>query len=75
MALTNLHSCINFNLDYIRVVEMQEILDQQVAEEAAEAEGAGAMATITNQRRTAKYTSPFLRQINFCSSSMIPFML
>jgi exocyst complex component 3 len=44
-------------LDYIRVVEMQEILDQQVAEEAAEAEGAGAMATITNQRRTAKYTS------------------
>ncbi|KAL5212816.1 hypothetical protein ABZP36_023663 [Zizania latifolia] len=38
----------------LRVVEMQEILDQQVAEEAAEAEGAGAMATITNQRRTAK---------------------
>jgi exocyst complex component 3 len=37
----------------IRVVEMQEILDQQVAEEAAEAEGAGAMATIANQRRTA----------------------
>uniref|UniRef100_A0A804PNB3 Exocyst complex component Sec6 n=1 Tax=Zea mays TaxID=4577 RepID=A0A804PNB3_MAIZE len=37
----------------LRVVEMQEILDQQVAEEAAEAEGAGAMATITNQRRTA----------------------
>uniref|UniRef100_A0A0D9YY95 Uncharacterized protein n=1 Tax=Oryza glumipatula TaxID=40148 RepID=A0A0D9YY95_9ORYZ len=37
----------------IRVVEMQEILDQQVAEKAAEAEGAGAMATIANQRRTA----------------------
>ncbi|CAL4967014.1 unnamed protein product [Urochloa decumbens] len=37
----------------LRVVEMQEIIDQQVAEEAAEAEGAGAMATITNQRRTA----------------------
>jgi hypothetical protein len=74
MALMNLHSCINFILDYIRVVEMQEILDQQVAEEAAEAEGAGAMATITNQRRTAKYTL-FLRQINFCSSSMIQFML
>ena len=49
---------------------MQEIIDQQVAEEAAEAEGAGAIATITNQRRTAKYTFPFL-QINFCSSSMI----
>lgn len=44
---------------------MQEILDQQVAEEAAEAEGAGAMATITNQRRTAKYTSPFPCQIKF----------
>jgi len=50
---------------------MQEIIDQQVAEEAAEAEGAGAIATITNQRRTAKYTFPFLLQINFCSSSMI----
>lgn len=29
-----------------RVVEMQEILDQQLAEEAAEAEGVGAMATV-----------------------------
>ncbi|KAL6912129.1 hypothetical protein ACP4OV_000934 [Aristida adscensionis] len=38
----------------LRVVEMQEIIDQQLAEEAAEAEGAGAIATITNQRRTAK---------------------
>ena len=38
---------------------MQEIIDQQVAEEAAEAEGAGAIATITNQRRTAKYTFSF----------------
>ncbi|KAH7524940.1 hypothetical protein FEM48_Zijuj06G0172500 [Ziziphus jujuba var. spinosa] len=38
----------------LRVVEMQEILDQQVAEEAAEAEGGGAMAAIANPRRTAK---------------------
>jgi exocyst complex component 3 len=38
----------------LRVVEMQEIIDQQLVEEAAEAEGAGVMATITNQRRTAK---------------------
>nr|XP_008392234.2 exocyst complex component SEC6 [Malus domestica] len=39
----------------LRVVEMQEILDQQLAEEAAEAEGGGAMATIAaNPRRTAK---------------------
>uniref|UniRef100_A0A2P2KJZ0 Exocyst complex component SEC6-like n=1 Tax=Rhizophora mucronata TaxID=61149 RepID=A0A2P2KJZ0_RHIMU len=38
----------------IRVVEMQEILDQQIAEEAAEAEGGGAMATIANTRRSAK---------------------
>lgn len=53
---------------------MQEIIDQQVAEEAAEAEGAGAMATITNQRRTAKYTFHFPLQINLCSSSMIYFM-
>uniref|UniRef100_A0A0D6QUE4 Uncharacterized protein n=1 Tax=Araucaria cunninghamii TaxID=56994 RepID=A0A0D6QUE4_ARACU len=38
----------------LRVVEMQEILDQQLAEEAAEAEGGGAMATITNPRRTTR---------------------
>jgi len=37
-----------------RVIEMQEILDQQLAEEAAEAEGGGAMATVTNPRRSAK---------------------
>ncbi|CAL5332889.1 hypothetical protein CsSME_00014425 [Camellia sinensis var. sinensis] len=36
----------------LRVVEMQEIIDQQLEEEAAEAEGAGAMATISNPRRT-----------------------
>ncbi|KAF3447349.1 hypothetical protein FNV43_RR12535 [Rhamnella rubrinervis] len=38
----------------IRVVEMQEIIDQQIAEEAAEAEGGGAMASVANPRRTAK---------------------
>ncbi|KAF3952675.1 hypothetical protein ACB098_05G055600 [Castanea mollissima] len=38
----------------LRVVEMQEILDQQIAEEAAEAEGVGAMASVSNPRRTAK---------------------
>ncbi|XP_042514334.1 exocyst complex component SEC6 [Macadamia integrifolia] len=38
----------------IRVVEMQETIDQQLAEEAAEAEGGGAMASITNPRRSAK---------------------
>lgn len=38
----------------IRVVEMQEILDQQLAEEAAEAEGGGAMASVANPRRNAK---------------------
>ncbi|KAJ8430264.1 hypothetical protein Cgig2_022722 [Carnegiea gigantea] len=37
-----------------RVVEMQEILDQQLAEEAAEAEGDGALASIGNARRTTK---------------------
>lgn len=41
----------------IRVVEMQEILDQQLAEEAAEAEGGGAMASIANPRRNAKKTA------------------
>ncbi|XP_048131260.1 exocyst complex component SEC6 isoform X3 [Rhodamnia argentea] len=38
----------------LRVVEMQEILDEQLAEEAAEAEGGGAMASIANPRRSAK---------------------
>ncbi|KAK6931835.1 Exocyst complex component EXOC3/Sec6, partial [Dillenia turbinata] len=38
----------------LRVVEMQEILDQQLAEEAAEAEGDGPMASITNPHRNAK---------------------
>lgn len=38
----------------LRVIEMQEILDQQLAEEAAEAEGGGAMASIANPRRAAK---------------------
>lgn len=33
---------------------MQEILDQQIAEEAAEAEGDGAIEAIANPRRTAK---------------------
>uniref|UniRef100_A0A9I9DL06 Exocyst complex component SEC6 n=1 Tax=Cucumis melo TaxID=3656 RepID=A0A9I9DL06_CUCME len=41
----------------LRVVEMQEILDQQLAEEAAEAEGGGAMATVANPRRTTKKTT------------------
>ncbi|KAK1305059.1 hypothetical protein QJS10_CPB11g00117 [Acorus calamus] len=38
----------------IRVVEMQETLDQQLAEEAAEAEGGGTMTSITNPHRSAK---------------------
>ncbi|CAI9116403.1 OLC1v1017539C1 [Oldenlandia corymbosa var. corymbosa] len=38
----------------LRVVEMQEILDEQLAEEAAEAEGGGVMASVANPRRTAK---------------------
>lgn len=33
---------------------MQEILDQQLAEEAAEAEGDGAMESIANPRKTVK---------------------
>ncbi|KAK4428426.1 Exocyst complex component SEC6, partial [Sesamum alatum] len=38
----------------LRVVEMQEILDHQVALEAAEAEGDGAIENIANPRRNAK---------------------
>lgn len=47
-------SCLIFYSPFSRVVEMQEILDQQLAEEAAEAEGGGAMASIANPRRNAK---------------------
>ncbi|KAL5560034.1 hypothetical protein UlMin_036245 [Ulmus minor] len=39
--------------DALTVVEMQEILDQQLAEEAAAAEGGGVMASIANPHRTA----------------------
>ncbi|XP_057794632.1 exocyst complex component SEC6 [Salvia miltiorrhiza] len=38
----------------LRVVEMQETLDQQLATEAAEAEGDGALESIANPRRIAK---------------------
>lgn len=38
-----------------RVVEMQEILDQQIAEEAAEAEGDGVMASVANPRTSVMY--------------------
>ncbi|CAL0328545.1 unnamed protein product [Lupinus luteus] len=37
----------------LRVVEMQEILDEQVAEEAAEAEGDGATASVANPHKSA----------------------
>ncbi|KAL9171923.1 hypothetical protein ABFS82_03G012100 [Erythranthe guttata] len=38
----------------LRVVEMQEILDQEVATEAAEAEGGGAVESVANPRKNAK---------------------
>ncbi|KMZ63677.1 putative Exocyst complex component sec6 [Zostera marina] len=38
----------------LRLIEMQEILDQQLAEEAAEAEGGGSIASVSNPRRTTK---------------------
>jgi exocyst complex component 3 len=41
----------------LRVVEMQEILDQQLAEEAAEAEGDSTIEALANARRTAKKTT------------------
>jgi hypothetical protein len=42
----------------VRVVEMQqEILDQQQAEEAAEADGAGPMSNLPAPRATRKWVS------------------
>lgn len=38
----------------LRVIEMQEIIDEQIATEAAEAEGGDAMESIANPRRNAK---------------------
>lgn len=38
---------------------MQEILDQQLAEEAVEAEGDGAMASLATTRGASKYKSLF----------------
>ncbi|KAL8226367.1 hypothetical protein R6Q57_016199 [Mikania cordata] len=45
---------INISYYAYRVVEMQEILDEQVAEEAAEAEGGGAMASVANPNTAGK---------------------
>jgi len=42
-----------------RVVEMQEILDQQIAEEAAEAEGDGDTAPVANPRKSGMYVVIF----------------
>ncbi|XP_020527712.1 exocyst complex component SEC6-like [Amborella trichopoda] len=67
----------------LRVVEMQEILDQQLAEEAAEAEGGEAMASIANRRRSAKYVpelnnfyarqeSLFQMEFRFCDTRSGP---
>ncbi|KAJ7285414.1 hypothetical protein O6H91_Y335000 [Diphasiastrum complanatum] len=42
----------------LRVVEMQEILDQQEAEEAAEAEGGGAMSLLPNLKTTQRKSVP-----------------
>ncbi|XVF61092.1 hypothetical protein PTKIN_Ptkin08bG0101500 [Pterospermum kingtungense] len=50
-----------YKLSKERVVEMQEILDQQLAEEAAEAEGGGAMASIVNPRRSGNLTQQKLK--------------
>lgn len=42
---------------------MQEILDQQIAEEAAEAEGDAEIAPVANPRKSGMYVIIFL--INF----------
>ncbi|XP_051123583.1 exocyst complex component SEC6 [Andrographis paniculata] len=41
----------------LRVIEMQEIIDEQLATEAAEAEGGDAMESVANPRRNAKKTA------------------
>jgi len=47
-------NCFSHGYLFFRVVEMQEILDQQQAEEAAEAEGAGPMSNLPAPRAIRK---------------------
>ncbi|KAI4352812.1 hypothetical protein L6164_007030 [Bauhinia variegata] len=54
----------------LRVIEMQEILDQQIAEEAAEAEGDGAMATIANPRKTDKSATASMASKNLVQQKL-----
>ncbi|KAF1898950.1 hypothetical protein Lal_00019071 [Lupinus albus] len=55
----------------LRVVEMQEILDEQVAEEAAEAEGDGAVAPVANPHKSAiKTTSAMASSKNLTQQKM-----
>ncbi|KAF1884685.1 hypothetical protein Lal_00028569 [Lupinus albus] len=55
----------------LRVVEMQEILDEQVAEEAADAEGDGAIAPVSNPHRSAiKSTSSMASSKNLTQQKM-----
>lgn len=55
----------------LRVVEMQEILDQQVAEDLAEAEGDGALASTANPHRSAiKSTSAMASSKNLTQQKL-----
>ncbi|GFS33050.1 similar to SEC6 [Actinidia rufa] len=53
----------------VELFEMQEVLDQQLLEEAAEAEGGGAMSTVANPRRTAKLPLIMLVFLPACRKS------
>ncbi|CAL5211075.1 unnamed protein product [Lathyrus oleraceus] len=54
----------------LRVVEMQEIHDQQVAEEVAEAEGDGALASATNPHRSAIKSSSAMASNNLTQQKL-----
>lgn len=49
------NASVYFALLLKRVVEMQEIMDQQLAMEAAEAEGGSEMESLTSPSRNAEY--------------------
>lgn len=59
MSVDVLFPCFLFSVFHFSVVEMQEILDQQLAEEAVEAEGDGAMASLASTRGASKYKFSF----------------
>ena len=76
IQFSQLLSIIKFvPLVFLQGVEMQEVLDEQLAEEAAEAEGGGAMAMVANPQRIAKYLPYYFCTLAFYLTIFFHFQL